>query len=334
MPAPKNDCLYNEDMPILSIIIPTHKRAAILRQCLWHLERQTVREQLEIIVVSDGHDPETAALFQRMENGKWRTENAWKFPVRFFEVEKSQQGVARNRGVQEARGEYVMFIGDDIFLAADTCEQHVRSHRSFEHMMENSFDLQLPTSLTELRWASIAHSSQLTAVLGSVTWDPQVKITPVMRWLERSGWQFGYPMIERFAHQFVPQQIQHRFTYTSHLSLPTHLARSHPFQRTDLYGWEDIEWGKRIADMNVRLFYEPAAKAWHHHHLTLENSLKRMETLGRSAALMAERDLPFDRIPRGLKLIAYHSLALLPTMRGRHARAFLRGMRIGAKTLA
>ena len=279
--------------PIISIIIPTHKRPAILLQCLEHLERQTIRDQVEVIVVSDGHDPETALLF---------TATGYRLQATgYYEIEKSQQGMARNRGVQEAKGEYVLFIGDDIFLAADACEKHVKS-------------------LT-------AHSSQLTAILGHTTWDPAVDITPVMTWLEKNGWQFGYPMLKSYAHAFIPKEIQHRFTYTSHISLPTAIARAHPFQRTDLYGWEDIEWGKRLADMNVRLFYEVDAKAWHHHHLTLEDSLKRMETLGESAALMAKRDPSFDRIPHGMKFVAYHLLSMLPTLHGKHARAFLRGVR-------
>ncbi len=306
---------------LLSVIIPTHKRAAILRQCLQHLEQQTVRDQIEVIVVSDGHDDETAALFPRMENGEWRMENQWKIPVKFFEIEKSQQGMARNRGVQEATGEWVMFIGDDAFLAIDACERHLAAHqqRNLGLGIRTGKTIHSPNSKFPIPNSSIA-------VLGHITWDPQVGITPVMQWLERNGWQFGYPLLEPYKHQFIPKELQHRFTYTIFISLPLTVARAHAFQRTELYGWEDIEWGQRLAEMNVRLYYEPDAKAWHHHKLTLEDSLKRMETLGKSAVLMARRDPTFDRLPRGLKKNAYQILALLPTMRGKHAKAFLRGM--------
>lgn len=277
-------------MPLLSVIIPTHRRPVILRECLAHLERQTIHDQLEVIVVSDGPDAETAQLFQT-KNYKLKTTN-------YVEIPKSQQGVARNRGVREAKGEYILFIGDDFFLAGDACEKHVRALTMMPH----------------------------TAVLGFVTWDPALKINKVMQWLEKSGWQFGYPLIKQYAHQFIPHEIQHRFTYSSFISLPTSIARTHPFLATDLYGWEDIEWGKRLADTGVQLFFEPNARAWHHHALTLEDSLKRMETLGRSAVKMAERDPSFDRVPRGWKRIAYHLLAIVPTMRGKHARAFLKGL--------
>lgn len=281
--------------PLLSVVIPTHKRAAILRQCLEHLGRQTLRDQIEVIVVSDDHDSDTAALFRHSTSHILR--------ATYIEVPKCQQGVARNRGVQEAKGDLVLFIGDDIFLAADACERHVHAHQN--------------------------HHGD-TVVLGYTTWDPQITITPVMKWLEKNGWQFGYPMIARYARQFLPKEIQHRFTYTSHVSLPTSVARSHPFLVTDLYGWEDVEWGKRLAEFGVRLFYEPAAKAWHHHLITMQDSLRRMETLGTSVAAMTKREPDFDRMPRGWKLLAYHLLSILPTMRGQHAKAFLTGIRVNA----
>lgn len=280
--------------PALSVIIPTHKRPAILRQCLEHLERQTIADRIEVIVVSDGHDEATAKQFIDPKSYQLSA-------VRFFTVEKSQQGVARNRGVEAATGEIVLFIGDDVFLAPDACERHVKTHK------------------------------KLSAVLGFTTWDTALEITPVMRWLERTGWQFGYPMLKPYAHDFVPAELQHRFSYTSHISLPTAIARAHPFREdVTLYGWEDILWGQELRDAGVRLFYEPDARAAHHHPVTLHDSLARMETLGKSL-LHFEKIAPgLDRKPRGLKLLAYRVVALLPTMRGRHYRAFLNGLAAGS----
>lgn len=274
----------------LSIVIPTHKRPAILAECLRHIAAQTVRDRLEVIVVSDGPDGATKRAIE---------EASWPMPVTYLEIPKAQQGVARNRGVQAALGGRVLFLGDDIFLMPDACERHIALHA--EH----------PDA----------------AILGCTTWDPMVGITPVMRWLERTGWQFGYPFIARYAGAALPRAMQHRFTYTSHISVPRAVAAAHPF-RDDLtsYGWEDIVWGSDLADAGVPLFYEPRAVALHHHHLTLEDSLVRMRTIGASAARMATRDPRFDRVPKGWKLLAYRALSPLPTLRGRHARALLDGL--------
>ncbi len=277
-------------MPQLSIVIPTHKRADILRNCLDSIENQTVAKELEVIVVSDGHDDETCALFAK---------KSWSIPIQFLEIKKSQQGSARNRGIQEAKAPFCLFIGDDIFLEKDACEKHLSRLTTHDN----------------------------TAVLGFATWDPAIGITSVMRWLEKSGWQFGYPKIARFAHATISKSMQHQFTYTSHISLPTVIAKKFAFREDiTMYGWEDIEWGMRLRDAGVKLLYEPGAKAIHHHKIELKDSLKRMEILGKSAALLSSMIPNFDRLPQGWKLYAYYIAASLPTMAGRHRKAFLRGI--------
>jgi glycosyltransferase involved in cell wall biosynthesis len=279
-------------VPSLSIIIPTYKRPETLKRCLEHLEAQTVRDELEVIVVSDGHDANTSALFDN---------KSWQIVIHFFEIEKSQQGKARNTGLKNARAPLVLFLGDDIFLAPDSCQKHLEAH------LQNADD------------------STPVAVLGFTTWDPLCGITETMRWLEKSGWQFGYPQIQQYTQKLLPADIQHRFTYTSNISLPRNIAKTHLFREdVSLYGWEDVEWGMRLKKAGVCLYYEPAAKALHFHHMTLEDSLKRTETLGKSI-----KSFPHlrDRYPRGLKRIAYEVASLLPTMAGKHRRAFLRGMR-------
>lgn len=294
---------YISIMPSLSVIIPTHKRAKILGQCLDHLARQTIADQLEIIVVSDGHDTATAKLFEKKTTRKKRE---WEDMVTFDEIEKSQQGTARNAGVKKATAPLCLFISDDIFLAADACEQHVKAHESFD---EQSL--------------SMHH-----AVLGFTAWDPDIELTPVMKYLDQSGWQFGYSSIAHYAHENIPERVQHLYTYASHVSLPTELARQYPFREDiQLYGWEDTEWGMRLKSADVRLHYEPEAKAYHHHQLTLSESLERMENIGEAAVRMQALIPGFDRVPKGLKLLLYYISALFPTMAGRHRAAFLRGMR-------
>ncbi len=290
--------------PTLSIIIPTHKRAEILARCLAHIEAQTAHESLEVIVVSDGPDEATRTLMERKI-----AETPDTFPkrasmYRYVEIPKSHQGIARNRGVAEARAPIVLFIGDDIFLDPAACAQHISAHAILNKK-----------------------TAEPEAVLGFTTWDPALKITPVMHWLECSGWQFGYPHIEPYAGTHVPSGIQHRYTYTSHISIPTAIAKAHPFREdVSLYGWEDIEWGLRLAQTNIRLFYQKSARAYHHHPMTLEQSLKRMETLGKAAVIMEQNVTGLSLTPKGWKRAIYPLIAQLPTMRGWHTKAFLAGI--------
>ncbi len=283
-------------MPKLSVVIPTHRRANILVKCLEHLEKQTIAKELEVIVVSDGHDDATVALVEHIRQTQdGPTPSLAGF--RFLEIPKSQQGSARNTGVALATAPRVLFIGDDILLHDDACAKHARPMQPG------------------------------AALLGFTTWDPACGITPVMTWLEASGWQFGYPMLASYAGKEIPTARQHLFTYTSHISLPTVVAKAHRFREdVTMYGWEDIEWGMRLAHAGVPLLYDPAARALHHHHVTFEQSIERMRTLGASAAALQKSVPGFDRVPTGWKLLAYRVLSCFPNMSGKHRRAFLEGL--------
>lgn len=278
--------------PLLSIIIPTHKRADILAKCLDYIEIQSIKEKLEVIVVSDGRDAKTASLFAKRK---------FTIPITFFSIPKSQQGVARNRGVEKAKGKYVLFIGDDIFLSPTTCEHHLAAHMLFP--------------------------KKNIAVLGYTSWDPTLGTTPVMRWLDKTGWQFGFKFLNKYRQTFIPKERQDRFTYTSNISLPLKEAKMHPFlEHVKLYGWEDTEWGLRLKKSGIRLFYEPTATALHHHHITLDQSLKRMRTIGASAVQMEKLVPALKLAPKKWKLKMYRALAKLPTLKGKHAKAFLQGI--------
>lgn len=282
--------------PKLSVIIPTHNRADTLEKTLRHLEAQTIASEIEAIVIND--IPNDKA-FERVAN------SAWQIPIHFETIKPCHQGVARNHGVQKARASTVLFIGDDIFLKSDACHLHEGIHNS---------------------------GSTPVTVLGSTMWDPEMEVTPVMEWLMLSGWQFGYPKIDAYAGNLLPEKIQHQFTYTSHISVPTEIAVRTPFlEDVTLYGWEDMEWGMRLRKNGVRVYYEPRARGYHHHRLTMEDSLQRMETIGESAVLLSKTISNFDRVPRGWKRLAYEVFARFPTMAGKHRAAFLRGMRKAGK---
>jgi len=170
------------------------------------------------------------------------------------------------------------------------------------------------------------------ALLGFTTWDSECGITPVMTWLEQSGWQFGYPHIEPYKHDFVPEPRQHLYTYTSQISIKTELAKKFPFKEDlTLYGWEDILWGEELRRAGIRLYYEPDAVAHHRHSITLEDSLRRMRTLGNSAVITTAKYPYLDRVPKGWKVLAYWWFGSFPTIRGAHRRAFLKGVREAQK---
>jgi len=289
------------------------------------LAKQTIASQLEVIVVHDGEDDEaTAAIFEKNSQ----------YPIpdtQYIRIAKSQQGIARNRGVERATAPIVLFLDDDIFLDPHACEVHLRVRQGLGigvlGMGEEEKTHASRNPKSEVRIPNPQSPIPPIAVLGFLTWDPAVGITPVMRWLEKTGWELGYRRIERFAHAFLPPAIQHRFTYTGQLSIPRAIALAHPFtEAATVYGWEDILWGTKLREGGIRLFYAPDARGLHHQKMNMEDSLLRMRKIGRALREMREREPTFDRIPRGGKLLAYRLAALLPTMGGKHRKALLNGL--------
>jgi cellulose synthase/poly-beta-1,6-N-acetylglucosamine synthase-like glycosyltransferase len=92
----------NRGKPIqASVIIPTFNRSARIGYCLEALRRQKGAAAFEVIVVDDGSTDATLAVLRG-------------FPeVRVISQSNAGPAVARNRGVQAATGEIVVFTDDD-----------------------------------------------------------------------------------------------------------------------------------------------------------------------------------------------------------------------------
>jgi glycosyltransferase involved in cell wall biosynthesis len=92
-------------MVIVSAVIPTRGRAELLRRAVRSTLAQTLQE-IEVVVVIDGADPETNILVEELAAQDSR--------VRGITLSSSIGGSdARNRGVDAARGEWIAFLDDD-----------------------------------------------------------------------------------------------------------------------------------------------------------------------------------------------------------------------------
>jgi GT2 family glycosyltransferase/peptidoglycan/xylan/chitin deacetylase (PgdA/CDA1 family) len=102
-----------------SIVIPTWQRAELLRKLLCALGKQSVRE-FEVIIVCDGEDPGTREL----SGGHDCT-----FPARWiFHAENQGLAAARNTGASAARGDYLLFLDDDVLPSTDLISRHEEAH--------------------------------------------------------------------------------------------------------------------------------------------------------------------------------------------------------------
>lgn len=96
--------------PTLSIIVPAYNAAAFIESCLQAILPQ-MTAQHELIVVDDGSRDATAALVEAL--AARHAAGA----VRLVRQPNGGVSVARNRGLFEARGDYIVFIdADDLLL--------------------------------------------------------------------------------------------------------------------------------------------------------------------------------------------------------------------------
>jgi hypothetical protein len=84
-----------------SIVIPTYNRARLLEEALESVFAQEFTDY-EVLVVDDGSTDGTAQVLARYGER-----------VRGLRQENQGQGAARNLGIQQARGEYVVFLDSD-----------------------------------------------------------------------------------------------------------------------------------------------------------------------------------------------------------------------------
>ena len=88
-----------------SVIIPTRNRPRAVESCLDALAAQTLPAgSFEVIVVDDGSKPPLA-----VDPKRW----AAKFDLKVIRQQNTGPAGARNRGVAEARGEFLAFTDDD-----------------------------------------------------------------------------------------------------------------------------------------------------------------------------------------------------------------------------
>lgn len=98
----------------ISAIIPVYKvKEAYLRKCIESVLNQTMRE-LELIIVADGTSEECLSICREYACKDQR--------VGIIYQENQGVSVARNVGMDRARGEYIIFLDADDWIELDICE--------------------------------------------------------------------------------------------------------------------------------------------------------------------------------------------------------------------
>lgn len=104
--------MSNKDK-LISIIVPIYKVEKYLKKCIESILKQTYKN-IEIILVDDGSPDNCGKIcddYKQMDK-------------RIKVIHKNNGGLseARNYGIREARGDYLLFVDSDDFIAENICE--------------------------------------------------------------------------------------------------------------------------------------------------------------------------------------------------------------------
>jgi glycosyltransferase involved in cell wall biosynthesis len=204
-----------------SVVIPTYNRLPILQKCLKALENQHLRhdylKDYEVVVVDDGSTDGTL---------DWIAAHTQELPhVRTLAQNHAGPAAARNLGVAEAKGDWIIFIDSDLVVTANFLQTHAEalvtgikklgSDRLFTYgWVINTGNFDDPTS----------ESYKITDF--SAAYFATGNVAIARKWLEAAG------MFD-----------------TS-------------FQE---YGWEDLELGVRLKKLGLKLIKCPEAVGYHWH---------------------------------------------------------------------
>ncbi len=158
----------------VSVVIPVYKRTEWLKRCLQSLNKQTLKEEFEIIIVDDG-SPNQGEITEIIEGVKIRKN----IHIIFLRQQNRGPAAARNYGISKSSGKIICFLDDDS-IASTTWLEHItrpimESKADFVSGKTLSYyrDLELPVLLERsvyngISWATcnIAYKREIIENLG------------------------------------------------------------------------------------------------------------------------------------------------------------------------
>jgi GT2 family glycosyltransferase len=232
--------------PTVSVVMPTYNRLDQLRAALEGLARQhDVDERVEVIVVSDGSTDGT---------DDYLSSPAVPLPVVALTQPNAGPAAARNRGLEAARGDLVVFVDDDTVAAPDLIAAHLRRHERPDD------DL---------------------VVIGPMLTPDDYAISPWVQW-EQDMLTKQYEAMRTGVYEATARQF-----YTGNASVArTHLRAVGGFDTTFRRA-EDVELAYRLADRGLRFAFDPTAIVLHYAERSFESWLQAAYAYGRNDVVFA-----------------------------------------------
>ncbi len=234
-----------------SVVMPTYNRSKLLPGLFekWKAVKKQSVFEFELIICDDGSDDDSINIIEKIKD----------LPIVLLKLDHNGPGAARNAGVNAAKGEVILFIGDDVYPSKNLINQHCICH---------------------------IHNSKELAVLGLVEWPNDVLENHLMHHITNIGCeQFGYGV-------FIPYHFyDFKHFYTCNISLRTEKLKEQSYLFSNRFknaSFEDIELGYRLQKQGLKIIYNPDAKGYHYHEYAIGQFIKRQTIAGEMSTIFRE----------------------------------------------
>jgi glycosyltransferase involved in cell wall biosynthesis len=202
----------------VSVIIPTYQRCDSLKRALTALSCQTFpKENYEVIVSVDGSTDSSMEMLKGCQT-PYELRTIWK--------PNAGRSAARNRGIDEAKGDVLIFLDDDMEALPGIIENHYHHHRD----------------------------NGRVCVLGNIPVNITDRSTPLEIYLAETVY---IPFMARLSSP--DYKFQGLEFYSGNFSIRRDVMREIGLFNTGYRTSEDCELGLRIARAGIEIVFEPRA---------------------------------------------------------------------------
>ncbi|MDH3324393.1 MAG: glycosyltransferase [Candidatus Peregrinibacteria bacterium] len=261
----------------LSIIIPTVGREtlnAVLEGVLGSDNFEDI--DVEILIVFDGKGKD---FFKKLVDSSSFTGNFGEVEIVFLETgERSYAGGARNFGIEKSTGDVLVFIGDD------TIPDKAWLQKVYDFHVDNL--------------------DEKVGLLGKISWVDRFAGDGFYKFLN-SGPQFNFKQIEKKGADW------HHF-YTSNVSVKKSFVAEERFSdEFEGWGFEDTEFGYRLAKKGLKLAFDDSVQVYHDHEQSFDQVLENTRNMRKNALVFEKLHPEVSILPRGMKKLVLKVLVFL-----------------------
>lgn len=214
--------------PFVSVIIPSYNSEALISQCLEKiLDQSYPQDHYEVIVVDNASTDKSPAIIKT-------------FPVKYLHESRKGPSAARNAGIRQARGEYLLFIDSDCIAEKNLIRNHILAH---------------------LKWREK---------------DPAVRVVGGgIRGINKNYWALCDNFCSWYQnHPDLEPRIEARHLPTANLSVDRRiLEKVGCFDEALRYG-EDLMFCQKVIESGYKIFFEPQAFLYHVNRTSFKHFMK------------------------------------------------------------